>query len=79
MFAIDTGRQKGRVEGFEPPLRSAFALGPPLPQEDFELDAFKGGWFSLLGRLLVVGRIGFLVIVGEGKSAKRDSFDAAPC
>ena len=34
------------VEGFVPPSWSALALGarPPPPQEDFELDALRGGW-----------------------------------
>ena len=44
--AVAAARELMGVEGFEPPSWSALALGarPPPPQEDFELDALRGGW-----------------------------------
>ena len=39
-------RELEGVQGFHPPSWTALAFGarPPPPQEDFELDALKGGW-----------------------------------
>ena len=44
--AVVCARELEGVEGFHPPFWTAFALGarPPLPQEEFEMHALKGGW-----------------------------------
>ena len=44
--AVACARELERVQRFHPPSWTALAFGarPPPPQEDFELDALKGGW-----------------------------------
>ena len=44
--AVACVRELEGVEGFHPPSWTALALGarPPPPQQEFEMDALKGGW-----------------------------------